>query len=84
MKPQKRKRNNTALRSLLMVLKMEMTLSTNHDVSTLIELDALEIEQVSGGHVAVAVAAATAAVTLGKSALEFGRSLGASVYRILN
>ena len=63
---------------------MEMTILEHQGAGGLIELDASEINYISGGALPAAAVAAAALVTLGKSALEFGRSLGGSVYRILH
>ena len=63
---------------------MEMIIPKTRNTASVIELNAFEIDEISGGHVVAVVAAATAVVTLGESALNFGRNLGATIYRVFH
>lgn len=63
-------------------MKPQIATAKNLDTAGIIELNNLEIDYISGGHPAAIAAAAL--VTLGNSALNFGRNLGATAYRILH
>jgi hypothetical protein len=60
--------------------KMEMKSKEIREVSAIEELNSSEMDLVSGGNPVVIATAAL--IGLGNSALDFGRNLGATAYRI--